>query len=246
MTPERALADAITNAPAPVRIWWRDDDAGRDDERLVPLLLLARRRFAPLALAVVPDWLDEACATRIRDTPRATVLQHGIAHADHSVPPARKIELGGKVPHARLLADLAHGRERLVGAFGERFVPALVPPWNRIAADFLPSLPGAGFSGLSIYGPRRAAEAAPGLKSVNTHLDLVVWREGGRHLDLASALTRLAQLLVAYGDEPIGILSHHQVMDAAAFSMLDRLLALVQDQPRATLAAAGALFREHR
>ena len=35
-------------------------------------------------------------------------------------------------------------------------------------------------------------------------------------------------------------------MDAAAFATLDRLLALVQDQPRATLAAAGALFGEGR
>ena len=54
------------------------------------------------------------------------------------------------------------------------------------------------------------------------------------------------QLVVAHGDEPIGILSHHQVMDAAAFATLDRLLALVQDHPRATLAAAGALFGEGR
>ena len=35
-------------------------------------------------------------------------------------------------------------------------------------------------------------------------------------------------------------------MDAAAFATLDRLLALVQDHPRATLAAAGALFGEGR
>ena len=71
-------------------------------------------------------------------------------------------------------------------------MPALVPPWNRIAADLVPSLPGAGFTGLSTFGPRRAAEAAPGLRRVNTHLDLVVWRDGGRPLDLAAAVERLA------------------------------------------------------
>jgi hypothetical protein len=33
-------------------------------------------------------------------------------------------------------------------------------------------------------------------------------------------------------------------MDAASFATLDRLLALVQDHPRATLATAGSLFGE--
>ena len=121
-----------------------------------------------------------------------------------------------------------------------------MPPWNRIAADLVPRCPGAGFTGLSTFGPRGAADAAPGLRRVNTHLDLVIWREGGRPLDLAAAVERLAELVVAHGHEPIGILSHHQVMDAAAFATLDRLLALVQDHPRATLAAAGALFGEGR
>ena len=246
MTYERALADAIAAAPAPVRFWWRDDDAGRDDERLVPLLRLADRRAAPLALAVVPDWLERACRARILTSPSATVLQHGIAHADHALPRAKKIELGGQAARDRLLMDLGRGRELLAEAFGGRFVPVLVPPWNRIAADMVAALPGVGFVGLSTFGPRRAAEAAPGMPRVNTHLDLVVWREGGRQLDQAAAVARLAQLVVAHGDEPIGILSHHQVMDAAAFATLDRLLALVQDHPRATLAAAGALFGEGR
>jgi hypothetical protein len=246
VTPERALADAVAAAPAPVRFWWRDDDAGRDDERLVPLLRLAERRAAPVALAVVPRWLEEACRVRILAAGSATVLQHGISHADHAVPPAKKIELGGSAAREQLLADLRRGRELLAGAFGSRFVPALVPPWNRIAADVVPLLCAAGFTGVSTFGPRRAADAARGLRRVNTHLDLVVWREGGRQLDLASAMARLAQLVIAHGDEPIGILSHHKVMDTAALSTLDRLLALVQDQSGATLVAAGALFGEGR
>lgn len=246
MTPERAFADAIATVPAPVRFWWRDDDAGRDDRRLLPLLELAERRAAPVALAVVPDWLADACREQILASGSVTVLQHGISHADHAVPSFKKIELGGDAARDQLLADLRHGREHLAEAFGSRFAPALVPPWNRIAADLTAFLPGAGFTGISMFGPRRTADAAPGLRRVNTHLDLVVWREGGRQLDLVAAVERLTMLVVAHGDEPIGILSHHQVMNAVAFSTLDRLLALVQDQPRATLAAAGALFGEGR
>ena len=245
MTPEEDLADAIAAAAEPPRFWWRDDDAGADDPRLLPLLDVARAREAPLALAMVPAWLDERCVARVAAAPWVTVLQHGIAHADHAVPPAKKIELGGAAPRDRLLRDLAGGRVRLVQAFAARFVPALVPPWNRIAADLLPGLAGLGFTGISTYGPR-SRESDAGLRRVNTHLDLVAWREGGRHLDLAEAARGLAALVRRGLREPIGILSHHQVMDAAAYSTLDRLLALVQDQPRATLAAAGALFGERR
>ncbi len=244
MTPEDELSAAIAAAPTPVRIWWRDDDAGADDPALLPLLRLAGDRAVPVALAVVPDWLEEPCRARIVETAEVTVLQHGIAHADHAAPPAKKIELGGQADRELLRAGLARGRERLARAFGGRFVPVLVPPWNRIAPDLLPGLVEAGFVGLSTYGPR--PRAATGPHRVNTHLDLVAWREGGRHLDHEEAVLRLAALVRAHGDEPIGILSHHKVMDAAAFSTLDRLLALVQDQPRATLAAAGALFGEGR
>jgi hypothetical protein len=246
VTVEADLAAAIAAAPVPPRFWWRDDDAGADDARLLPLLDVARARSAPLALAMVPAWLDARCVERALAAAEVTVLQHGIAHADHAAPPAKKIELGGAAPRDRIRAGLGRGRTKLAEAFGARFVPALVPPWNRIAPDLLPGLAELGFIGISTYGPRSAAIDA-GLTRVNTHLDLVVWREEGRHLDFAEAVARLAALVIANrSGEPIGILSHHQVMDAGAFSVLDRLLALVQDQPRATLAAAGPLFGEGR
>ena len=64
-SPEAALRQALDAAPAPVRLWWRDDDAGRDHPRLAALLDIARRREAPVALAVVPAWLEPPCAARI-------------------------------------------------------------------------------------------------------------------------------------------------------------------------------------
>ena len=136
---------------------------------------------------------------------------------------------------------LGRGRERLADAFGDAFRAgaraALEPDRRRPGRR---ALPAPGFAGLSTFGPRRAAEAAPGLRRVNTHLDLVVWRDGRRPLTLARGCTdRLAELRARHGDEPIGILSHHRSWTPAAFATLDRLLALVQDQPRATLATRG-------
>ncbi len=244
MSPEAQLRTVLDAAPSPVLFWWRDDDAGRDHQRLATLLELAEARAAPVALAVVPEWLTDDGTRRIRDAAMATVVQHGIAHVDHAVPPAKKIELGGSADRDELGRRLQAGRERLAGRFGDRFRPALVPPWNRIAPDLVPALPALGFGGLSVYGPRRSALPVPGLRQVNTHLDLVAWRDGARAFELPELLGQLTRLVEAGTGEPIGILSHHLVMDGAAFATLDRLLALVLDHRRAKLVDARLLFGE--
>lgn len=246
MTPERQLDAALAATRAATRFWWRDDDAGRDHPRLAALLSLSASRAAPLSLAVVPDWLDVPCVARIRAAATCTVLQHGIAHADHAAPPAKKIELGGTADRERLRRDLGTGRERLAESFGNHFLPLLVPPWNRIAPDLVPALPELGYSALSVYGRRAVAEPVPGLRQLNTHLDLIDWRDGSQPLTLSVAVERLVALIRSDLDEPIGILSHHLVMDDAAFATLDRLLALVLDHPQAELASAGTLLREGR
>jgi len=242
--PDAELRRALDVVPGPVTFWWRDDDAGRDHPRLAALLDLADARAVPVALAVVPAWLEDACAERVRGSPSATVLQHGVAHADHAARPAKKIELGGTADRLLLRRGLERGRGRLGAAFAERLLPVLVPPWNRIAPDVVPTLTDLGFSGLSAFGRRGSAWAVPGLRQVNTHLDLVAWREGSRPLTLAESTERLAGLVRACPGEPIGILSHHLAMGSPALATLDRLLALVQNHPRGRFAAAAALFGE--
>ena len=132
MAEAASLLDALDEAASPVRFWWRDDDAGRLEPTLDPLLELAARHSAPLALAVVPAWLDAATIGAIAGSALVDVLQHGWAHENHARPGQRKIELGGAEDTDRLLRHLAAGRDRLAVAFGARFLPVMVPPWNRI------------------------------------------------------------------------------------------------------------------
>jgi hypothetical protein len=246
VTAEQLLESALDNAPGQVRFWWRDDDAGADRAQLAALLALADRRRAPVALAVVPDWLEAACMERIHLCGIASVLQHGMAHSNHAVAPAKKVELGGGAERPPLFSGLEQRRLRLRHLFGDKFAPVLVPPWNRIANDIVDALPSLGFAGLSTFGPRRSALAPPRLHWINTHLDLIVWRGQCRPLGVEEAIRTLARLVQTVSGEPIGILSHHAVMDAGAIATLDRLLRLVQDHPRATLATAASLFMEGR
>jgi hypothetical protein len=233
-----ALDDVAARGEA-IRVWWRDDDAGRDAPALTRLLELAECLEVPLALAVVPMWLDARAQARIAASPSATVLQHGFAHRDHAAPGSKSIELGGRGLEG-ILDELERGRALLADAFGCTFLAVLVPPWNRLDGRLAGRLAGCGFVGLSIFGRRAGAEAAPGLAQVNTHLDPVDWRGTRLFVGETAALARLLAVLDA--DEPIGILSHHLTMDEAGWAFLDRLLRTLAGHPGARLCPARALF----
>lgn len=213
---------------APVAVWWRDDDAGRDDPRLEPLLEIAARHGVPVALAVVPAWLEPTTRARLLASREAVVWQHGWDHTDHAGGREKPIELGGTRPVASTIDALIRGRARLAQAFGERFRPVLVPPWNRIAAPVRAALPSGLWIGLSRFGPETPAAMPP---EINTQVDGILWRHGRRALDLAG-WRRSLEAQIDTGRRRIGLLTHHREMDAAALAALDRLIAMLLQDSR--------------
>ncbi len=234
-----ATLDACAARGEAIRLWWRDDDAGRDHRALERLLELAERRDLPLALAVVPLWLEAPVQALIAASTKATVLQHGFAHANHAPPGAKAIELGGR-DLATITAELNEGRAALIDAFGATCLAVLVPPWNRLDPGLTERLTACGFIGLSTFGRRQGSEAAPGLTRVNAHLDPIDWRGNRLFVGEQAALERLCAVLDP--EEPIGILSHHLVMDEPGWGFLERLLEVLGGHPAARLCAAGELF----
>ena len=103
-------------------------------------------------------------------------------------------------------------------------MPVLAPPWNRVRKDLLAKLPAIGIRGVSMYGPRAAVEPAPGLRQVNTHVDIVAWREGRRFIGEDEAIGLAMKSLAA--EEPLGWLTHHAVHDSAAWDFLKKLFDL--------------------
>jgi hypothetical protein len=241
MTSWRALEatlDEIARRGEAIRVWWRDDDAGRDHPALDRLLELAERHGLPLAVAVVPLWLEPPVQAAIAASARATVLQHGYAHASHAAPGGKPIELGGRTPGA-ILAELDRGRAALSDAFGAIFLAVLVPPWNRVEPALIARLGALGFRGLSTFG-RRPDDPSPRLHQVNTHLDPIDWRGSRLFIGEQAALERLCAALDPA--EPVGILSHHLVMDEDGWRFLDQLLGVLAQHPAARLCTAGELF----
>jgi hypothetical protein len=235
-------------------LWWRDDDAGAGGPAFDRLLALATAHAAPLALAVVPAWLDEVVAAAIREGPDGLrVVQHGYAHRNHE-PPApdgtrgRPAELGAARPRDTTLAELATGWARLATLVPTRFRAVLVPPWNRIAPGVRDALPGAGYRVLSTFGPRAAAVPSPGLRALNTHVDPIEWRAGKRFGGAAWTLdqitTHLADRRLGRVDpaEPTGLLTHHRDLPPAAWAFLEALLERLLSHPAVSFPSLDRLL----
>ena len=238
--------DAWGEAGRTATLWWRDDDATAPGRELDALLETAGG--APVALAVIPYGASEALAETLAGRANVTILQHGYAHINHAPDGDKKIELG---PHRRadhVIAELATGQDRLARIFGLRFLPVMVPPWNRIAPYLVPMLPEMKYVGLSTFAPRTRAQPVAGFHQVNTHVDLIDWRGSrgfvGADRAVDATVRHLADRRQGHADpeEATGILTHHLVQGRDSWAFMAALLAAADRHPAARLLSAPALF----
>lgn len=241
----RSLAEELArwrDAGRVAEFWWRDDDAARPTPALSRLLALAHRTATPLALAVVPLSAEEGLCEGAGQS--VTILQHGTDHRNRADAGGKKTEFAASESPAAATARLVAARDRLCALAGARFLPVLAPPWNRLPGPLAAPLAAAGFRGLSLFGARAVAQAAPGLAQVNTHADLIGWRTGrgfaGEDEVLSAAIRHLAAKREGRADaaEATGWLSHHADHDAAAWDFLERLFETLR--PGAALRWCGA------
>jgi len=244
MTGWRALDDELNAWAADGRrasLWWRDDDAAEDAPALQRLLALASDAAPSLVLAVIPATLNDDATHRIGTGvgKHWWVVQHGYAHANHARDNEKKIELGGGHSAALCETQLESGRAILSQRFANHFLPALVPPWNRIAPGLIPRLAALGYAALSTYGARDAAQPVSSLKQINCHVDILNWRAGATFLGENEALKLACEHLKARREgkadcgEPTGLLSHHLQQDEAAWRFLPEFFARTMDHPGA-------------
>ncbi len=227
--------------------WWRDDDAQSPSPALDRVLDLAQQYGVQIALSVIPEPMENALATRLK-TASATVLQHGFSHINYAPSGEKKMELGDHRLGTIVCDQLVAGFSVLDSVFGDQFIPVLVPPWNRIAPSLLRSLAKIGFIGLSTYDARQTDMATSGIRSVNTHVDIIDWKHGKRFIGAQRASKSIVEHLrgrrlgMFDSAEPTGLLTHHLVHDAECDQFLSELLASLDDHPAVRWRTAGELF----
>ncbi len=255
MTPWDDLDEELSrwaDAGREATMWWRDDDAVTVTPALERLLALRRTYDLGLALAVIPADLDPALPARLLDEPGSVaVLQHGYAHQNHAFAGEKNVELGPHRPAMMVIGELGTGLLSLTQNFGDRFLPVLAPPWNRISPALVPMLPEIGFRALTTYGVRRRVEPVRGLLQVNTHVGPIEWRPKrgfpGEERVLAALVRELgarrsSPLASAAADEPTGMLTHHLVHDDDIWTFLDRLWNRLRAHPAVRIVPPAEVF----
>ncbi len=226
--------------------WWRDDDATEVTPALERLLALAGGVGTPLTLAVIPASATERLARWLQDQSGVEVVQHGFSHRNHAADGGKKIELTARRPLGEVIDQLDEGRLRLGRLLGDRALPVLVPPWNRISEAVIDALPGLGYRGISTFGPR------PGLPRRliwgNTHVDPIDWRGtrgfAGESAVLESAVAHLRARRNGKADrsEPTGLLTHHLQHDQSTWAFCKRFQRETQRHPAVRWLSAGEVF----
>jgi hypothetical protein len=223
-------------------LWLRDDDAEVPSPALDSLLEITAAHGVQLLLAIIPVRMVEALAERLHGLRHVEPAVHGVSHHNHAGQGEKKSELGEARSPDVVLAELGAARERMAGVFPS-LSGILVPPWNRIARGVAERIGEAGFMAISAFG---WTPAGSGVRQLNTHVDLIDWKDQGRWRELDEVIALLTEALAtsrtSHGYAPIGILSHHLRGNAAMQRMLIQILEGTARQPGLKWASAGELL----
>ena len=219
------VSRALDAAPGPVPVFFRDDDAGWADDRLMTLLDEFAHRGLAVDVAVIPAALTPGLAghlTRRASGEDVHLHQHGYQHVNHE-PSGRKHEFGSARPRAAQAADILAGRRLLLEALGNLVEPVFTPPWNRCTSVTAAAAAGAGLEVLS--RDRTAAPVDPyGLVEVPVTVDWFASRKGFRPTR-AELAGRIAAEVERGG--PVGIMLHHAVTEDEDLAAICDLLDIV-------------------
>jgi hypothetical protein len=213
-----------------MRLWLRDDDATRPVVALDRLIDLTGSFSIPVAIASIPAQSEEALARCLLNASHAMPVVHGWNHQNHAPALQKKQELGDHRSLDEILGELSTAIRRMTELFGDRLVPMLVPPWNRIGGGVLPHLDRLGYQALSCFGVDRPQASVP---VFNTHVDLIDWHgtRGCRDYKSLVGDVLLHAKRTERTGEPVGILTHHLDHDPAAWAFLENLFALTRRFP---------------
>lgn len=225
LTELKQFLDAREAEGRTFHLFLRDDDVDEDEDSLKHLLDLVLARGVPMNLEIVPGRLTSACTSVLKNTLRAdhallSLDQHGWMHSNHEIE-GRKCEFGQSRSLSHQREDIARGKAILESTFEDCFYPAFTPPWNRCTTDTYRVLDELGFQVFSKdRGKDRVTEYR--FTEISTTLDLYTWKAGAR---MKSVHEIVREFMVQLDTLPVvGLLLHHKVMTAEAFSFLDQIL----------------------
>lgn len=222
--------DAWRGAGQTIPFWWRDDDAVAHTPALDQLVAVSKAVGVPVHMAVIPAHLEPSLAPFMAQHDALIPVAHGFAHLNHAALGQKKCEFPAGRNVTAVTEELREGFATLSNAFGDRFCPLFVPPWNRFDQGFIPELQAVGYTGFSTFTPRPSQWVADGVTQVNTHVDPIDWHGSRSLVDPAAILAHTVRTLQdrrfdkTDASEPLGFLTHHLVHDPAIWDFTTAFL----------------------
>jgi predicted glycosyltransferase len=238
LIPVRQMLDRLVH---PASLFFRDDDCGWSDDRLLLLLDIFADFGFPVDLAAIPTALGFSFAQKLSrrmaaHPERLRIHQHGYAHLNHE-PAGKKCEFGPARDYLSQRSDIENGQRHLANLLGVAPDPIFTPPWNRCTPVTARCLAELGFQVLS-----RDSHAVPIKCSELRELPIAVdWfaQQKKVRLDRMEWGKLLASKLQS--EASIGIMLHHAVMDAEEMQALAQVLSLLARHSNAKCHTMGAL-----
>jgi Asp-tRNA(Asn)/Glu-tRNA(Gln) amidotransferase C subunit len=239
LVPVREALDSLAH---PARLFFRDDDCGWSDDRVLLLLDIFADFDVPVDLAAIPAVLNPAFAQKLSrrmaaHPERLRIHQHGYAHLNHESA-GKKCEFGPARDYPSQRSDIKNGQRRLAELLGAAPDPIFTPPWNRCTAVTARCLAELGFQALS-----RDSHATPleisGVRELPIAVDWFAHRKKVRlnRMDWGGLLAAKLE-----SEASIGIMLHHAVMDADEMQALAQLLSVLASHANANCRTMQSLI----
>lgn len=218
---------ALETRKTPLKVFFRNDDAGWEDAKLFKLIKLFKQYQMPLDIAAIPTEMNEDLARKLRtaidENPKLlAVHQHGFLHKNHEET-GRKCEFGISRNYKEQFTDIANGKRILESYFGGNLAKTFTPPWNRCTEETAKVLRELGFKILSSED-RVKPFNLNSLAETPVTFDWFAKRKGVQLMR-----TEIGEMLAKQiaENETIGIMLHHAPMSEKDFVFLGELLALL-------------------
>jgi hypothetical protein len=234
LQPLRAAIEEWKRACGNAPFFLRDDDAARATPRLQRLLGICRQTDTQVMLSVIPGRVQPDLVETIMECEFAVPVQHGYQHESHSTIEGVKSEFPDEEALEPQHDRARRGIEDMANAFGDRFMPILVPPWNNISQKLVANLASVGIAGLSCSG-RRGGSDRYNIKLFNSWVSLNDFSKLEEPFDPAIIVDKymrtIGNRLTQAKDrlEPIGLTTHHLVTSEEQFRFLHALIETVRE-----------------
>lgn len=230
-------------------LFFRADDVGAWGQGLRALMKLFEYHNVPLAVAVVPAWLNAKRLEKIAEnvdisSPLWTWHQHGWRHVNWSTD-GKKAEFCRSRTREQQWTDIMKGKMKLEDLLGRHFVPVFTPPWNRLDLTTLEVLQRLDFKGVSLDGPfPRGAKHSIKLKNFRIALDMHTRKSVQKEFAFDEFMKDLEALFTQKG--PVGIMIHHHRMNIQAFEILNLILKLIKEHSKSCCLSIKEVVQNER